>query len=94
VTSTHSIARAGFAYPGHQMRNRRRRSTALAQLIASAALIVSIAVVATTFGMARPEVAPAFAASPSELPASGHQAVSKRPNSTSRPGAASNSARV
>jgi hypothetical protein len=90
VTPGTAIERTGFAYPGRQLRKELRRSAALAQLIAVAALIASIAVVATTvsFGMTSAE---GLAATP--IPAS-HQAVSKRPNSMSRPGAASNNARV
>jgi len=90
MTPETSIGRTGFAYPGRRLRKERRRSTALCQLVAVATLIASIAVVATTvsFGMTG---AAGLAATPVPAP---HQAVSKRPNSMSRPGAASNNARV
>ena len=82
--------RAGFAYPEGLVRHERQRSNVLTHLIAAAVLWSSLAVVASTVSFSRTPSA-GHAAQP---PQSHHQTVSKRPNSMSRPGAASNNARV
>jgi hypothetical protein len=82
--------RAGFAYPEGLVRHERQRSNVLAHLIAATVLWSSLAVVASTVSFSRTPCA-GYAAQPVPQP---HQAVSKRPNSMSRPGAASNNARV
>jgi hypothetical protein len=53
--SQHQNGRIGFQPPIHKPRALRRRNTVLAQLIASLALVISIAVVATavTIGVGR-----------------------------------------
>jgi hypothetical protein len=81
---------AGFAYPEGLVRDERQRSNVLTHLIAATVLWSSLAVVASTVSFSRTPC-PGYQAQP--VPQS-HQAVSKRPNSTSRPGAASNNARV
>lgn len=53
--SPEPISRAGFARPNRYRRARRQRSAMMAQLIATAALVISIAVAATavSIGIAR-----------------------------------------
>jgi hypothetical protein len=81
---------AGFAYPEGLVRHERQRSNVLTHVIAATVLWSSLAVVASTLSFSRTPN-PGYAAQP--VPQS-HQAVSKRPNSMSLPGAASNNARV
>jgi hypothetical protein len=80
----------GFAHSEQRVRAVRHRSATLTQLIGAVLLIASLVVVASTvrFGIGRQE-----GGATTQLPmADSHQAISKR--STSRSGAASNSARL
>jgi hypothetical protein len=81
--------RAGFVYPEGLVRHERQRSNVLTHVIAAAVLWSSLAVVASTVSFSRTPSS-GYAAQPPQS----HQTVSKRPNSMSRPGAASNNARV
>jgi hypothetical protein len=93
-----SASQAGFAYPETLIRAERHRSAALTRLITVVVLTASLAVIASTvrFGIGRQDVSKdaGQGVTTTTLWPDAPQAISKRPNSTSRPGAASNRARV